>query len=101
MNASKQFAKGRPKNFLQDNHTEAIADAYLKWDAIEGLSAIITKQDAVKNDYNLSPSRYVSVGEQAEVLPLDEAVVQLREAEEELEVANRKLEKVLKNLGLA
>jgi len=101
VNAFKQFAKGRPKNFLEDSHTEAVAEAYLKWDAIEGLSAIITKQDAVKNDYNLSPSRYVSTGEQAEVLPLDEAVVQLHEAEEELEVANRELEKVLKKLGLS
>ena len=83
-----------------DSHTDAIAEAYLKWDAIEGLSAIIMKQDAVKNDYNLSPSRYVSTGEQVEVLSLDEAVVQLREAEEELEAANRELEKVLKKLGL-
>jgi hypothetical protein len=41
------------------------------------------------------------VGEQAEVLPLDEAVVELREAEEELETANCELEKVLKKLGLA
>ena len=75
--------------------------AYLKWQAVDGLSAIIATADAAKNDYNLSPSRYVSVGEQDEVLPLDEAVVQLREAEEELETANRELEKVLKKLGLA
>jgi len=58
--------------------------------------------DAPKfKDYILSPSGYVSVGEQAEVLPLDEAVAELREAEEELETANRELEKVLKKLGLA
>jgi type I restriction enzyme M protein len=101
VNASKQFAKGRPKNFLEDAHIDALADAYLKWKPAEALAAIITRADAVKNDYNLSPSRYVSVGEQAEVLPLDEAVVQLREAEEELETANRELEKVLKKLGLA
>jgi type I restriction enzyme M protein len=40
------------------------------------------------------------VGEQVEVLPLDEAVVQLREAEEELDAANRELETVLTKLGL-
>ena len=68
---------------------------------MDGISAVITTADAAKNDFNLSPSRYVSVGEQAEVLPLDEAVVELREAEEELETANRELEKVLKKLGLA
>jgi len=66
----------------------------------EALAAVITKADAAKNDYNLSPSRYVSVGEQVEVLPLDEAVVELREAEEERDAADRELEKVLKKLGL-
>jgi type I restriction enzyme M protein len=79
----------------------ALADAYLKWQAVDGLSAIITTADTAKNDFNLSPSRYVSVGEQVEVLPLDEAVVELREAEEELGTANRELENVLKRLGLA
>ena len=101
VNASKQCAKGRPKNFLEDGHVDAIGETYLKWSVVEGLSAIIPTRDATKNDYNLSPSRYVSVGEKEDVLPLDEAVVLLREGEEELEAANRELEKVLKNLGLA
>jgi type I restriction enzyme M protein len=100
INGAKQFSKGRPKNFLEGTHLTALADAYLKWQAVDSLSAIITTADAAKNDFNLSPSRYVSVGEQAEVLPLDEAVVELREAEEELETSNRELEKVLKRLGL-
>ncbi len=101
VNGSKQFSKGRPKNYLEPAHINALADAYLHWRAVEGLSAIIGTADAARNDYNLSPSRYVSVGEQVEVLPLDEAVVRLREAEEEFEAANRELESVLKKLGLA
>jgi type I restriction enzyme M protein len=99
VNGSKQFAKGRPKNFLDDSHIGAIGEAYLKWDVIEGLSAIIAKQDAVKNDYNLSPSRYVSTGEQEDVLPPEEAVVLLREAEEERTAADKELEAVLARLG--
>jgi type I restriction enzyme M protein len=101
VNGSKQFSKGRPKNYLEPAHITALADAYLNWLAVDGLSAIISTADVAKNDFNLSPSRYVSVGEQAEVLPLDEAVVELREAEEEFETANRDLEKVLTKLGLA
>jgi type I restriction enzyme M protein len=98
---TRQFSKGRPKNFLEPAHVSVLTDAYLKWQARDGLSAVITTADTAKNDFNLSPSRYVSVGKQAEVLPLDEAVVELREAEEELETANRELEKVLKRIGLA
>lgn len=100
INGSKQFTKGRPKNFLEEAHIEAMADSYLKWQAVEGLSAVVTREQAARNDYNLSPSRYVSTGEQVEVLPLNEAVVQLREAEEELELANRELENVLRGLGV-
>ena len=80
INGSKQFSKGWPKNYLEQAHVAAIANAYLNWQAVDSLSAVITTADAAKNDFNLSPSRYVSVGEQAEVLPLDEAVVELREA---------------------
>jgi type I restriction enzyme M protein len=100
INGSKHFSKGRPKNFLEDAHIASIADAYLKWQVVDGLSTIIPTADAAKNDYNLSPSRYVSTGEQVEVLPLDEAVVELQEAEEELKAVNNELEKVLRSLGL-
>jgi type I restriction enzyme M protein len=99
INGSKQCAKGRPKNFLEDAHITAVAEAYLNWKAVEGLSAIIAKQDSVKNDYNLSPSRYVSTGERVDVLSLDEAVVLLQEAEEERAEADRQLEKILAALG--
>ncbi len=100
VNGSQHFSKGRPKNFLEHAQITTIADAYLKWSAVNRVSAIISSADAAKYDFNLSPSRYISVGEQSDALPLDEAVVELREAEEELEAANRELEKVMKKLGL-
>ncbi len=99
INASKLFSKGRPKNFLEDGHVERIAEVYRGWLAEDGLSAVIDKGAAIKNDYNLSPSRYVSTGEEAEVLPLDEAVVLLAEAEEERAEADRRLDEVLGQLG--
>jgi type I restriction enzyme M protein len=83
INASKLCLKGRPKNYLAEEHIKQIADIYRNWTANDGVSAIIKKDDAIKNDYNLSPSRYVSTGAEAEVLLLDEAVVLLRESEEE------------------
>jgi type I restriction enzyme M protein len=101
VNGSQQFSKGRPKNYLEDAHIEALARAYLDWQAQEKLAAVVTAAEAARNDYNLSPSRYVSVGEQAEVLPLDEAVVLLAEAEEERVEADRQFDAVLKELGFA
>jgi len=99
INASKLFSKGRPKNFLEDKHIDQIATAYHGWRAEESVSAVISEADAAKNDFNLSPSRYVSTGGETEVLPLDEAVVLLQEAEEERAEADRELDKVLAKLG--
>jgi type I restriction enzyme M protein len=100
VNGSKQFSKGRPKNYLQEADVAALADTYLCWKAADALSAIIRSPEAAKNDYNLSPNRYIAIGEQAAVLALDEAVVELREAEEELVGADRELKRVLRLMGL-
>ncbi|GGN06400.1 DNA methyltransferase [Thermus composti] len=100
INASNLFAKGRPKNYLAEEHIETIARLYHGWQAEEGLSAIIPLEEAARNDYNLSPSRYVAQNGGEEVLPLEEAVVRLREAEEERAEADRRLAEALRALGL-
>lgn len=99
INSSRHFSKGRPKNFLEEEHIQKIANVYDEWKAVESLSAVIPKGEAAKNDYNLSPSRYVSTGIETEVLPLDEAVVELQEAEEERAEADRHLNEALAQLG--
>jgi len=100
INASQQFAKGRPKNYLTEEHIARIAALYHEWRAEDGMSTIITNDEAARNDYNLSPSRYVSTNGKEEVLPLEEAVVRLLEAEEERAEADRALNEVLRRLGM-
>jgi type I restriction enzyme M protein len=100
VNASRLFAKGRPKNYLTDEHIARVAEVYHAWRAEVGLSAIITREEAARNDYNLSPSRYVATDDREEVLPLEEALVLLREAEEERVAADRELKEMLNRLGL-
>jgi type I restriction enzyme M protein len=99
INASKMFTKGRPKNYLAEEQIEQIVEAYHGWKALEGLSVTITLGEAAKNDFNLSPTRYVTTGVEADVLPLDEAVVRLQEAEEEQEEMDCKLHSILAQLG--
>lgn len=100
INASQQFAKGRPKNYLTDEHIEALADVYQGWRAEEKLSSVVTIEEAARNDYNLSPSRYVASDDMEEVLPLEEAVLLLAQAEEERAEADAELDDVLAKLGL-
>ena len=104
INASQQFAKGRPKNHLTEEHIARIADIYHQWrvgaNNHSPLHTISTTDEAARNDYNLSPSRYVSTNGKEEVLPLEEAVVRLQEAEEDRAEADRALNEVLRTLGV-
>jgi len=101
INASKLCSKGRPKNYLQEEHIKRIGQVFHEWQAVAGLSAVVSMAEAVQNDFTLSPSRYVSTGGEEEVLPLEEAVVLLQEAEEERREADRELDEVLTTLGFA
>ncbi len=100
INASKEFVKGKPKNYLTDKNIAHIADAYLSWREVEKLSKLVSVEEAIRNDDNLSPSRYVATDGAEEVLPAEEALVLLAEAEEERAEASRQLDEVLSKLGL-
>ncbi|MEM5871890.1 MAG: N-6 DNA methylase [Candidatus Aenigmatarchaeota archaeon] len=91
INISDLYEKGRPKNYLPDSTIKKVYEIYRDWKEEEGISKIITIEEAIRNDYNLSPSRYVAKNNQEEVLPLDEAIVELEEAEEERKKAYERL----------
>ena len=100
VNATKEVAKGRPKNYLPKESVARLADMYLNCREIEGLSKIIETDEAIHNDYNLSPSRYVATNNKEEILPLEEALVLLAEAEEDRASVDQDLDAVLGKLGL-
>jgi len=100
INASKLFEKGRPKNHLPDESIMEIAGIYLEWKEEEGISRVISTEEVVKNDYNLSPSRYVLQDGEDDTLPLEDVIVLLQEAEEERSEADRRLREVLNELGM-
>lgn len=99
INASKQFEKGRPKNFLSGQNLSGVASAHEAWEERDALSAVITLDEIAASDFNLSPGRYVAVDEEAEVLPLEDAVVLLAQAEGERAEADAQLDLVLAQLG--
>jgi type I restriction enzyme M protein len=100
MNASQLFAKGRPKNELRDDHIAEVAELLAKWQSVELRCAVVTTEQVVSNDYNLSPSRYVAGARVDHALPLQEAVRLLTEAEMKRAKANEELWKVLAELGV-
>jgi type I restriction enzyme M protein len=100
INASKFCEKGRPKNYMTDEQIAHVADLFRDWQAEEHVSVVVKQAEVVRNDYNLSPSRYVSNNDVEPPLPLEEALVLLQEAEENRAVADKELEQVMTALGL-
>jgi type I restriction enzyme M protein len=98
INASKEFAKGRPKNYLTEDNIGKIERVYKGWEEVEGFSKITTNEEAARNDYNLSPSRYVATDEKEEYLPIDEALVELEQVEEERKEIDKELGDILKKI---
>lgn len=96
INASKEFAKGRPKNYLTEENIEKVNRVYKSWEEVEGFSKIVSNEEAARNDYNLSPSRYVATDDKQEYLPIDEALVELEQVEEERKEIDRELSDILK-----
>jgi type I restriction enzyme M protein len=100
INASKECEKGRPKNFMPDANVARIVDAFVAGEDVVGFVKVITNEQAAKEDYNLSPSRYVSTDGAAGVLSVEDAIVLLRAAEAERQLADLDLDKAMQDLGL-
>ena len=66
VNASGEFQKGRPKNFIPDEAIRKIADAFHSGKDVDRLVKVVSVEDIAKNDYNLSPSRYIETAAPAE-----------------------------------
>ncbi|RLG66984.1 MAG: SAM-dependent DNA methyltransferase, partial [Methanobacteriota archaeon] len=86
-------------NYLTNENIKKIFDAYFGWKEIEGFSKIITIEEARENNYNLSPSRYVSVDEKEEFQPVEDILVELGKVEEERERVDREMKEILTKIG--
>lgn len=98
INASKEFQKGKPKNYLGEENIKKVVEVYKNFQEIEGLSKIVKKDEVIQNDYNLSPSRYVSSREVEEHLPISEIVAELNALEAERQKVERKVKEILGKL---
>lgn len=99
VNASLDFTKGDPKNFLPDESIRRIVEAFHIWKEQDKFSKIVGKEEIAKNDFNISPSRYIHTGEGEEYRPIAEIVEELEVLEEEVSSTNAELKGILASLA--
>jgi type I restriction enzyme M protein len=83
INASAEFEKGRPKNYIPPGAIYRIADTFTAYKEIDNYSRIIMCEEIAKNDFNISPSRYIQTLQANEYRPIAEIVHELETLEAE------------------
>ncbi|MCU7859602.1 MAG: type I restriction-modification system subunit M [Candidatus Thiodiazotropha sp. (ex Lucinoma kastoroae)] len=99
VNASQIFEKGDPKNFIPDEGIEKIADTLKNWKETDKLSRIVDHAELKKNDYNISPSRYIRTVDAEIYRPIVEIIEELEAIEAESMVTDKELKQILRKIG--
>lgn len=99
INASHEFTKGDPKNYIDEKQIKKIADTFSSKKVMENFSMLVPKSELVNNDYNISPSRYIHLGGVEEYETVENILAELDTVEASAREADKKLQKVLKELG--
>jgi type I restriction enzyme M protein len=99
VNASNDFKKGTPKNYLTDEGVRKIGGAFAAGVPVDGFATVITNEDASTKDFNLSPAFYVQPsGASSSTRPLAEIVAELSTLDVEREKLGRDLRVVLEQI---
>jgi type I restriction enzyme M protein len=100
VNASLVFEKGDPKNFIPNAGIRRIADTLIGWHEEDKLSRIVEHAELKKNDYNISPSRYIHTSDSETYRPIAEIVEDLKVIEAEAREMDKELKEILEKIGV-
>jgi type I restriction enzyme M protein len=100
LNAGRDFTKGDPKNYIPEDAIARIAETFMTWEEKDKYSRIVTREEIAKNDFNISPSRYIHTGEGETYRPIAEIVEELDALEAEAKETDAALKEILKRIGV-
>jgi type I restriction enzyme M protein len=100
LHAGKEFEKGDPKNYIPDCGISKIVTYYSQFKEKEKFSRLVDSSEIIKNDYNISPSRYIHITDAETYRPLSEIVDELRSLEEDSDEIDSELNNILRAMGI-
>ena len=92
--------RATPRTSSRRRESIDIADTLLEWKEEEKLSRIVDQAELKKNDYNISPSRYIHTGDAETYRPIAEIVAELDTIEAEAKETDIALRDILRKLGV-
>ena len=100
LHAGREFEKGDPKNYIPNLGIDKIANYYKAFIQEEKFALLVDKEAIVKNDYNISPSRYIQITDAETYRPIGELVEELKALEEEAIDIDSELKTIFQKLGI-
>ena len=93
------YRPGKAQNFLDREHIDSIVSAFQGYEDVERFAHVADLEEIAGNDYNLNISRYVDTTEPVEVMSVEDALAQLREAERRRAEAVARMDELLAGMG--
>jgi len=98
LNAGRRFEKGKPKNYIPEAEIRTIAASFLKGEPAKGEVAVITREQAIDADYNLSPSKWVGHTGAGDMRPVKTILADLQVLSAQASEIDNRLAKLLVRL---
>ena len=99
IDASREFVKEGNRNFLTEEHQENIVNCYKERTDKEYLCKLVSVEDILANDANLSVSSYVEQEDTREVIDIEVVNAKLEKLIPEGEKLNKRIDEIVKELG--
>lgn len=98
INASKEYKENKPLNSLAPKNVINIIDAYINYNEVEGFTKIISLEEVLASDSNLSPAHFVTPIITSSFRSLKEIISDLRNIQGKQKEAEMKLEEALNTI---
>lgn len=98
VNASREFRKGSPKNYLTEDGIRRIAGGFAEGRSEAGFVGSISSEEAAKNDFNLSPSRFLSSAAVDDLRTIPDLRAELRTLKNEQDGLDVAIDRILARL---
>ena len=101
VDASKEFRKEGPRNYLDPEHINKIVDAVLKRENVEKFAHLAAFEQIENNEFNLNIPRYVDIADEEESINIEESLKELTSLEVKEKAIDSELENFLTELGIS